>query len=117
MSKKIDYEAVANNVWKLAENPFNNAREERVMKDAALAIRDLQAQIAATAKLPQSEGADWFVVLCPRDGVVFCYDADLGRSFGHDHIKDAMEDDRAGLAKNWVVRPAFAQAQPIKEPK
>lgn len=62
-------------------------------------------------KLPQSEGADWFLVL-DEDGVVeIGYTADLGRSFGHEHINDAMQDSQLRhLAKNWVVRPAYSQS-------
>jgi len=61
-------------------------------------------------KLPQQEGADWFLVVDSDDGSVpFAYPAELGRGFGHDHIKDAMDDDeRAGEAKRWRVVPAFA---------
>ena len=47
MNQKIDYKSVTNNLWQLAENPFNNAREERIMKDAVCAIFDLQNQLSA----------------------------------------------------------------------
>ncbi|AIJ45536.1 hypothetical protein O987_06965 [Comamonas testosteroni TK102] len=58
-------------------------------------------------KLPQSEGADYFIVLDPKEGIVHhTYTADLGRSFGHDHIKDAQLDGVASAAR-WVVRPLF----------
>ena len=64
------------------------------------------------SKLPQAEDADWFLVIDPEDrSVVFGYPAEMGRSFGHDHIKDAMED-RAEFAKRWKVVPAFAAPQP-----
>ncbi|MEG1281449.1 MAG: hypothetical protein RSD57_13465 [Comamonas sp.] len=57
-------------------------------------------------KLPQAEGADYFLVLDPEDGTVeFAYTADLGRPFGHDHIKDAQEHNEN--ANRWVVRPAY----------
>ena len=56
-------------------------------------------------KLPQSEGADYFIVLDPEEDLVhFTYSADLGRSFGHEHIKDNQEAGRPA-AKRWVVRP------------
>lgn len=58
-------------------------------------------------KLPQAEGADYFIVLDPKEGIVHhTYTADLGRSFGHDHIKDAQLDGVASAAR-WVVRPLF----------
>ena len=59
-------------------------------------------------ELPQAEGADYFVILDPEDGTVeFAYSADLGRDFGHEHIKDAQEHDNES-AHCWVVRPAYA---------
>lgn len=88
---------------------------ESYYSETHAALVALRAELATVAqeKLPQAEGADWFVVLCPRDGVVLCYDADLGRAFGHEHIKASMEDDLEEFAKDWVVRPAFAQAQDV----
>lgn len=66
---------------------------------------------ATLEKLPQSEGADYFIVLDPKEGIVHhTYTADLGRSFGHDHIKDAQERDST-TAHRWVVRPVFASPQ------
>ena len=48
--------------------------------------------IAETAGLPQGEGADWFLVADKKSGVVhYGYSADLGRDFGHDHIKGLQE--------------------------
>lgn len=62
-------------------------------------------------ELPQAEGADYFVILDPEDGTVeFAYSADLGRDFGHEHIKDAQESDNES-AHCWVVRPAYAAPQ------
>lgn len=62
---------------------------------------------ATLEKLPQSEGADYFIVLDPKEGIVHhAYTADLGRSFGHEHIKDAQLDGVASAAR-WVVRPLF----------
>lgn len=62
-------------------------------------------------KLPQAEGADYFIVLDPKEGIVHhTYTADLGRSFGHDHIKDAQHDGVAS-ASRWVVRPVYASPQ------
>ena len=61
-----------------------------------------------TEYLPQSEGADWFLVIDPKEGIVHhAYSADLGRSFGHEHIKDAQMEGEA-TAKRWVVKPAYA---------
>ena len=63
---------------------------------------------ANTEYLPQSESADWFLVIDPKEGIVHhAYSAELGRSFGHDHIKDAQIQGEAS-AKRWVVRPAYA---------
>lgn len=63
---------------------------------------------APLEKLPQSEGADYFIVLDPKEGIVHhAYTADLGRSFGHEHIKDAQLDGVTSAAR-WVVRPLFA---------
>ena len=79
-------------------------------------VRALLAGVSAPAaqaekKLPQSEGADYFVILDQKAGTVeFAYTADLGRSFGHDHIKDAQERDST-TAHRWVVRPAYASPQ------
>lgn len=62
---------------------------------------------APLEKLPQSEGADYFIVLDPKEGIVHhAYTADLGRSFGHEHIKDAQLDGVASAVR-WVVRPLF----------
>nr|WP_279089138.1 hypothetical protein [Comamonas thiooxydans] len=79
-------------------------------------VRALLAGVSAPAakaekKLPQSEGADYFVILDQKAGTVeFAYTADLGRAFGHDHIKDAQERDST-TAHRWVVRPAYASPQ------
>lgn len=63
--------------------------------------------------LPQSEGADWFLVIDPKEGIVHhAYTAELGRSLGHDHIKDAQLQGDV-TAKRWVVRPAFAAVDPV----
>lgn len=65
---------------------------------------------AEPTKTPQAEGADWFIVIDPGpdgDGAVFAYDANLGREFGHDHIKDAQDREDTRAAR-WVVRPAYA---------
>ena len=72
------------------------------------------SQASSPTKLPQQEGADWFLVIDPKDGIIhFAYSAELGRSFGHEHIKDAQDAGDA-KAKRWVVRPAYAQPVPKK---
>lgn len=59
-------------------------------------------------RLPQQEGADYFVVLDPEHGEHFIYDAALGRSFGHEHIKDAqLQPELRSRANKWVVRRAW----------
>lgn len=92
------------------------SKERAAWKAIESKLRSLLAGVSAPAavaveKLPQSEGADYFVVLDQEAGTVeFAYTADLGRAFGHDHIKDAQERDSA-TAHRWVVRPAYASPQ------
>ena len=69
---------------------------------------------AQAAKLPQAEGADWFMVMDPGEGLVYhTYGADLGRSFGHEHIKYAQAQGDE-TAFRWVVRPAYRSQSSTK---
>lgn len=76
-----------------------------VLRERIEKLENENAELKA-AKLPQQEGADYFVVLNNDGDVEFAYNAQLGRDFGHDHIKNCQERDIP--VSGWVVRPAFA---------
>jgi len=121
--------------WKASKQRPGDKRAGEMLIAQQARIKELEAQVAANAgqcnapppgwkctrakghegpcaaiecvnRLPQAEGADFFAVIDPKDGAShYAYSADLGRSFGHEHIKDAMEDpELAPKAKRWVVR-------------
>ena len=88
---------------------YEKAMSTRAIKAKLRALLATGGQVRE--ELPQAEGADYFVILDPEDGTVeFAYSADLGRDFGHEHIKDAQERDNES-AHCWVVRPAYAAPQ------
>lgn len=100
-------------------NSTGNPSNYTLASDESAAYEAIKAKLRALLatggqvreELPQAEGADYFVILDPEDGTVeFAYSADLGRDFGHEHIKDAQERDNES-AHCWVVRPAYAAPQ------
>ncbi len=77
---------------------------------AARFIQTVLNQTQQGERLPQSEGADFFVILDKENNVQEAYNADLGRAFGQEFINEAIDSQEEG-AENWKIRPVYSSPQ------